>query len=164
MIRQGALKDERGFTLSEMMTIIAIIGILSGIALFSFSGWFRLIENRRVTSATNQVVADLHLAHSQAINRLTDTSFIVPSADSSTYQIGLPADLKTRTLPGNDQGTPKTKILDATNIVFKANGEAITPPDPPGGPPADITVAATDGAPVHTININTVTSRIQVDP
>ena len=153
MSRQGALEDERGFTLTELLITIVIMGIVFAIA---SSSWFGAIESRRVDSATNQLVADLRLAHTQAKNRLTDTSFIVPSADSSTYQIGPPADLKTRTLPGDDQGTPKTKILAATTITFHSDGSAEI--DPAG----DITVAAIDGDPLHTIEINPVTSRIEI--
>jgi len=153
MSRQGALEDERGFTLVEVLITIVIMGIVFAIA---SSSWFGAIESRRVDSATNQLVADLRLAHTQAKNRLTDTSFIVPSADSSTYQIGPPADLKTRTLPGDDQGTPKTKILVATTITFHSDGSAEI--DPAG----DITVAAIDGDPLHTIEINPVTSRIEI--
>jgi hypothetical protein len=108
-----------------------------------------------VDSATNQVVADLRLAHTQATNRLTDVSFVVPSADSLTYQVGP----DTMTLPGDDQGTPETKIIAATNIVFKSNGGATTPG---GNPPGSITVATTDGDTSHTIQINSVTSRVKV--
>ena len=153
---QGALEDERGFTLIEVMVTIVIMGIVFAIA---SSFWFKMAESRRVDSATNQVVADLRLAHTQATNRLTDSSFIVPSADSSTYQVGQvgpPEDLETRNLPGDDQGTPKTKIAAATTITFHAEGGAEI--DPAG----DIFVAATDGDPDHRINVNTVTSRVKV--
>ena len=159
MSRQGALEDERGFTLVEVLITIVIMGIVLAVAT---SSWFKVAETRRVDSATNQVVADLRLAHTQAKNRLIDTSFVVPSADSSTYQIGPAADLKTRTLPGDDQGTPKTKILAATTITFHSDGRAEI--DPPG----EITVAAIDedcvddGDPCHTINVNSVTSRVKV--
>jgi prepilin-type N-terminal cleavage/methylation domain-containing protein len=157
--RQGIWADERGFTLMEVMVTIIIMGIVFGIA---SSTWFGVAESRRVESATNQVVADLRLAHTQAKNRLIDTNFIVPSADSSTYQIGPPGELETRNLPSDDQGTPQTKILAETTIVFKSDGRAMTPPDPPGDPPADITVAAIDGDPFHTIEINPITSRVKV--
>src|SRR5829696_682687 len=135
MSRQWAWKDERGFTLIEVMVTITLMLIVFGIA---SSTWFKVAESRRVDSATNQVVADLRLAHTQATNRLTDSSFIVPSADSSTYQVGQvgpPEDLETRILPGDDQGTPKTKIVAATTITFHAEGGAEI--DPAG----DITVA-----------------------
>jgi prepilin-type N-terminal cleavage/methylation domain-containing protein len=153
--RQGAWADERGFTLIEVIATIIIMAIVFGIA---SSTWFKVAESRRVDSATNQVVADLRLAHTQATNHLTDSTFVVPSADSSTYQVGPPGDLETRTLPGDDQGTPKTKILAATTITFHTEGGAEI--DPAGD--INITVAATDGDPCHTININTVTSRVKV--
>src|SRR5215204_3445413 len=100
---QGALEDERGFTLIEVIITTILMLIVFGIA---SSTWFKVAESRRVDSATNQVVADLRLAHTQATNRLTESSFIVPSADSSTYEIGPDGDLETMTLPGDDQGTP----------------------------------------------------------
>ena len=159
MSRQANWEGERGFTLVELMITIVIMGIVLAIAT---SSWFKVVESRRVDSATNQVVADLRLAHTQEKNRLTDSSFIVPSADSSTYQVGQvgpPEDLETRNLPGDDQGTPRTKIVAATTITFHSDGSAEI--DPAG----DITVTTTDGDPddpFHTINVNTVTSRVKV--
>jgi len=163
--RQRAWQHEHGFTLMEVITTIIIMGIVLAIA---SSSWFGAVESRRVDSATNQVVADLRLAHSQATNRLTDTSLVVP-ADTvpagvdplSTYQVGPPGDIDTRILPGDDQGTPQTKILADTTITFHSDGSAEI--DPAG----DITVTTTDGDPddpFHTINVNTVTSRIEVVP
>ena len=71
MSRQGALEDERGFTLIEVMVIIIIMGIVFAIA---SSTWFGVVESRRVDSATNQLAADLRLAHTSATNRLVDAS------------------------------------------------------------------------------------------
>jgi type IV fimbrial biogenesis protein FimT len=161
--RWGSWQHEHGFTLVEVMTTIILLGIVLGIAT---STWFGVVEGRRVDSATNQVVADLRLAHTQAKNGLTDTSFVVP-ADAvpagvdplSTYQVGPPEDIETMTLPGDDQGTPKTKIGVATTITFNSDGRAEI--DPAG----NITVTTTDGDPddpFHDINVNTVTSRVKV--
>jgi len=164
--RYGALEDERGFTLVEVLITIVIMGLVFAIA---SSTWFKVAESRRVDSATNQVVADLRLAHSQATNRLVDSSFIIPSASSTNYQVGPAGSLETKTLPGDDQGTPKTKIIVAaaapTTIAFKADGGAQITPSPPGN--IAFTVAALNCNPPcnpsHTIQVNTVTSRIQVD-
>ena len=69
MSRQGAWEDERGFTLIEVIVTIIIMGIVFAIA---SSIWFGVVESRRVDSATNQLAADLRLAHTRATNRLED--------------------------------------------------------------------------------------------
>ncbi len=61
--------DERGFTLQEVLTVIAIVGIVVAIAVIVF---LALLERWRVNAATNQLVADLRLAHTSATNQLTD--------------------------------------------------------------------------------------------
>src|SRR5215208_5773412 len=83
MSRQGALEDERGFTLGELLITIVIMGIVFAIA---SSSWFKMAESRRVDSATNQVAADLRQAHSRATNRLHNWQVIL--AGDSTYTLG----------------------------------------------------------------------------
>jgi prepilin-type N-terminal cleavage/methylation domain-containing protein len=53
--RQVAWKDERGFTLVELLFVILIMGIVMAIA---SSSWFGAIESRKVDSATNKFVSD----------------------------------------------------------------------------------------------------------
>jgi prepilin-type N-terminal cleavage/methylation domain-containing protein len=65
----GLRKDERGFTLPELMTAIAILGILIAIAIII---WLGILERRRVDAAANQIAADMRLAHTSATNQLTD--------------------------------------------------------------------------------------------
>jgi Tfp pilus assembly protein FimT len=54
------------------MTIV-IMGILLSIAT---SSWFGIVESRRVDSATNQLAADMRLAHSSATNRLAPAKIV----------------------------------------------------------------------------------------
>ncbi|MDP9437348.1 MAG: GspH/FimT family pseudopilin [Actinomycetota bacterium] len=149
--RGALLGGERGFTLPEVLITIVLMGILFGIA---SSTWFGVVEGRRVDSAANQIASDLRLAHTQASNRLADHTVVVSAANSSTYQIG-PAGgtLATRTLPEG------TRIAAATTIVFESDGEAQVTGDNP------IEVRSTaDTTEKHTIDVNTMTSRIQIDP
>lgn len=59
--------NERGFTLPEVLVTVLIMGVLFSIAT---SSWFGLVESRRVTSATNELTADLRLAHTSSTNQL----------------------------------------------------------------------------------------------
>jgi prepilin-type N-terminal cleavage/methylation domain-containing protein len=64
-----AREGERGFTLPELLTTIAILAILIAIAVIVF---LALLERWRVDTATRQLVGDLRLAHGSATNELAD--------------------------------------------------------------------------------------------
>jgi prepilin-type N-terminal cleavage/methylation domain-containing protein len=164
--RQGALEDERGFTLAEVMVTITMMGIVFAIASYSLFG---VIESRRVDSATNQLAADLRRAHTTATNRLVP-QVVNLSAESSEYSMtGSPAP---RDL--DDDVSHKVTVNTTVDIAFCPDGSAEIPPSDPDvcsvgavGDPTTITVAAAGGVPgvpSHTIEVNTVTSRIQIDP
>lgn len=126
---RNPLRDERGFTLPELLTTIAIIGILIAIAIII---WLGLLEQRRVDAATNQLVADLRLAHSSASNQLTDWRVVlVPEkADESQgsdyhlvslkapYPASAPEIDKTtsRTFPANVKVVNIAGALDAATV------------------------------------------------
>lgn len=60
-----------GFSLIELMVVVAIVAILATVSAPSFS---RFMTSSRVTSATNDLVAALHLARSEAVTRNTPVS------------------------------------------------------------------------------------------
>jgi prepilin-type N-terminal cleavage/methylation domain-containing protein len=62
-------EDQRGFTLPEVLTVVAILSILIAIGIII---WLGILERRRVDTAANQLAADLRLAHTSATNELTD--------------------------------------------------------------------------------------------
>ena len=177
MTKQGALEDERGFTLVELTVVIIMMGLLFAIA---SSSWLGAIQSRKVDTATNQVAADLRLANTQATNRLADSTFVTPAGTIpdtvpdevvprleeyplSTYEVGPAGALAFDWLPEG------TQIAAATNIRFKANGSAQVVSDPPADESDTITMTVglsqdPNEEPNHTIQINTTTSRIKVVP
>ena len=60
------MKRVPGFTLIEMMVTIAIMGILLAIGIPSFQ---QLIVNNRIVTNTNDMIADLAMARSEALKR-----------------------------------------------------------------------------------------------
>jgi prepilin-type N-terminal cleavage/methylation domain-containing protein len=162
--RQGALEDERGFTLNEVMVTIIIMGILSSIAI---STWFHVIESRRVDTATNQLAADLRQAHTTATNRLAP-QVVNLSAGSSAYSMtGFPfRDL-------DDDASHKVTVDTTVSIAFCPDGSAEIPPSNPVCSPGAVggLTTITVGLPAnpaqepnHTIQINHVTSGIRIVP
>ncbi|WP_250656788.1 GspH/FimT family pseudopilin [Alkalimarinus coralli] len=59
-------RQATGFTLVELMVTLAVAAILLSIAVPSFSSF---IQNNRITSATNHLVAHLQYARSEAVSK-----------------------------------------------------------------------------------------------
>lgn len=151
-IRQRLLrvrKDERGFTLSELLTTVAILAVLIAIAVVIF---LALLERWRVDAATKQLVGDLRLAHGSATNQLTDWRVVLAldraeaeeGPDYYVVRLAEPygpggadpsADRRLpRTLPGNVKTTnvltPSGPRVDDTEAAYW-----VAPWDAPPPPP-----------------------------
>ena len=154
----GLVKNERGFTLPEVMITIVFIGIVMAIA---SSTWFGVVESRRVDSAANQLAADLRLAHIRATNRLENWQ-VVLTHNSSSYQFGSAAALQNRTYCGAEgcgSSDPRVNISGGgtATITFRSNGSASVAPS--GSTTFTVTV---DGNPSRNVELTPATSRIKI--
>ena len=172
----GFWQSERGFSLTELMVVISVMGVLAAIAI---SFWGNVVEARRVTSATNQVVADLRRAHTNSTNRLEDWQVDLgpPGDPINSYRIG-PCE---GTCGGGELSTPLLFLDECEEEdVDDCSPRTMFPPAmsgvrvafyPDGGAQFFgaagniIRVAAADGdGPCRQIQVNTVTSRVEVLP
>jgi prepilin-type N-terminal cleavage/methylation domain-containing protein len=170
-----ARRDERGFTLPEVLVVIAILGILLAIAVIV---WLGILEQRRVDAAINQLAADLRLAHTSATNQLTDWR-VVYTEGSGNYELrrlsavcdddncSTPSTAETisRTLPSGTMIHP-----DSSNDLGGPGGEEVVELNSDGtgralsGPNATIVVSSTDNDPKRQLTFVSATSRIKVVP
>lgn len=73
-------KPSEGFTLVELMVVIAIVAILAALAFPSFEGSMR---SNRVATTTNEMLASISFARSEAV-RSARASNLCASADGAT--------------------------------------------------------------------------------
>ena len=71
------IKDKNGFSLMELMIVIAIIGILSGISLFTFFS-----PEHRVKKIAREMMGDMQKARMAAVKNNQDWALVFDTANS----------------------------------------------------------------------------------
>ena len=106
------MRKQSGFTLVELMIVIAIIAIFAAIALPSFSS---LIERGRLKSATEVIKADIQFARSEAMKRSADVTTVFTSGTPSYTMTDASGTIKT---VDGTQFSSGVAIAANTTVVF----------------------------------------------
>ncbi|MFO1380067.1 MAG: GspH/FimT family pseudopilin [Chitinivorax sp.] len=74
-------KAQRGFTLIELIIVMAIVGILFSLALPSYQAW---VQNTKIRTAAESILNGLQQARAEAVRRNTNVGlYLVSSLDSA---------------------------------------------------------------------------------
>jgi Tfp pilus assembly protein FimT len=73
----------RGYSLSELLTIVAIVGIISLIAIPAF---MQLLPQYRIRSAASEIAASLRMLRSKSVGTRSNWRMVVNTADD-TYRM-----------------------------------------------------------------------------
>ena len=116
------MKDRRGFTLIEIMTVIAIVGILAMIAVPNFQGW---INHMRFTGFLREVYSEFQDARTRAKTTGIPHEVVVDPG-ANTVRLRRATDKVYVKLPVSAPWN--CDIVSGTSVVFNTNGTT----DPPG--------------------------------
>jgi type IV fimbrial biogenesis protein FimT len=78
-------KENRGFTLIELMITLSVVAILAAIAAPSFS---EMLRQNRITTHTNDFLAEMQLARSEAIRRGIQVTMLSRSGVAGEWEQG----------------------------------------------------------------------------
>jgi len=138
MMRNSAKK---GFTLIELMIVIAIIGILAGILAPNLKNY---MAQRRLNGAARQVMGDLMAARMKAVslNQRVKVSFI----DSHQYEIW--NDANSDGTVDNDEGDDIAKDIhqDYHDVTFSATANPVFQPRGTVSPGTTVTLTNSSGS------------------
>jgi prepilin-type N-terminal cleavage/methylation domain-containing protein len=107
MFRRADLKNERGITMLELMSVVVLIGVLAAMA---GANWFSFLPRMEAKSSLTQIVSKLRQARSYAIARKEPCGLHI---DNTTGQWQVFAD---KVAPGSMQYTSGDSTLVAGKL------------------------------------------------
>jgi type IV fimbrial biogenesis protein FimT len=114
------MKNHSGFTLIEMLTVIAIIGILATVAMPSF---MQTIKQDRIVSTANNLMSSFKMARSEAVKREKTVTLKVKD-DGATWSASFDEDEQMIDFMAFNNDKPGVVINELAEITINAFGES----------------------------------------
>ena len=116
------MRSQRGFTLIELMVVLAVIAIL---AMIGIPGFQTILQNSRMTSATNSLLSALQYARSEAVTqRAAVTVTPLDGADWASGALIMKSLIKLRETPPAATGVTVTG--SAASVTYQPDGSTTT--------------------------------------
>jgi prepilin-type N-terminal cleavage/methylation domain-containing protein len=143
-------RKKHGFTLVELLVIIAILGIIAGIAIPSYVSW---MPSFHLKNATRDIISNLRLAKLEAIKRNTNCAVTI-NTGANTYNIDLLN--KTVSLADYKSGVSFTNVTSTTTGIITFSRQGMATFDVSDGGTSKIYLTNSKHTTTHEIDVNGV--------
>jgi type IV fimbrial biogenesis protein FimT len=144
MIPALRLSNQQGFTLAELMVVVAIVSVLAGVV---FIHYVRQIPTSRLNGAARHVLTDLMLARRQAISRSQRVKVYFPEDQQNDKYYKICFDANGDGTVADGEGNSRTTNIQANyyGVTVSANGDPVFQPSGTVSPTATITLTNARG-------------------
>lgn len=153
--------NERGTTFIELMTVVAVIGIVAALAVPSFLGY---MPQLRAKSAARDVVSQLRLARSRAVSDRRPYGVAFNVNDNSLFTFADTNDPASQTFSLSDSVISSDTLNHdvALSSCTYANNCVVFNPTGAASTSGDLQVATRDGSTILSINVLASTGRVRI--